>query len=241
MLSKTAGIVLHTTKYNDKMSLIHILTKEFGVVTYAVNPGTGKRSNRKKAFFQPFSILEMDVDHKANRSIQKIKDCKIAFPLLSVQFDPLKVPISFFLSEFIFRSVKESAPNKPLFDFVLQSIHILDYATKGIANFHLFFLLKLTLFLGFYPNIETTGGDDYFDMLNGIFVKQKPLHNHYLTYHDARLFRLLMQMTYENMHLFKFSRNDRMKVIEKIIEYYKLHLTEFSSPKSLDVLHDLFN
>ena len=242
MLHQTTGIVLHTTKFNDKTLFVHILTEEFGHVTYAIASGPSKKYGRKIAYFQPFSILDLIVEHKHNRNIHHIKESKIHIPLLHLQLDPIKIPISLFLSEFVYRAIKETSPNKQLFDFIIQSIQVLDLSKKGIANFHLVFLLKLTRFLGFYPNTDANIQDIvYFDMINGIFVYTHPFHNHYLLPNDAKIFRSLMRINYENMHIFTFSRKDRMKIIQKVIEYYQLHLTEFSIPKSLEVLHALFD
>jgi len=241
MLSKTLGIVLNTTKFGDKRLFIHILTEAFGTVTYGVTQNQGKKSGKKAALFQPFSILNLDVEHKNNKDIHIIRDVKIHVPLTNLMFDPVKIPISLFLAEFLHRSVKESDSNRSLFEFVMQSIQVLDLSNKGIANFHLVFLFKLTRFLGFYPNTEAYREGMYFDLINGIFVSELPHHNHYLLPIDARVFSLLMRMNYENMHLFSFSRQERVDIIEKIIEYYKLHLSTFSYPRSLEILQSLFD
>lgn len=242
MLHKTTGIVLHSTKYNDKTLFVHILTEEFGSVTYAVVPGSSKKNGRKSALFQPLSILELEVDHKNNREIHRIKESKIAYPVKDIHSNPVKMSIAFFLAEFIYHTIKEKSPNKSLFEFIIQSIQIMDLTTKGIANFHLAFLLKLTRFLGFYPNIEKTGGAafTYFDMLNGVFVSSLPPHRHYLQGKDAEMFIHFMRINYQNMHAFSFSRKERTDIIQKIIEYYRLHLSNFSTPKSLEILQMLF-
>lgn len=233
--------MLHTTKFNDKTLLVHVFTEEFGRVTYAVVPGSSKKTGRKTAFFQPFSVLELEVEHKNNREIHRIKECKISLPLITVQFDPVKIPVSLFLSDFVYRTLRDTTPNKPLFQFVLNSIRVLDLSVKSVANFHLVFLLNLTRFLGFYPNADNALPDTYFDMMNGVFVAHRPLHGHYLLPSDTRFFRLLLRMTYENMHTFSLSRKDRVAIIERMIEYYRLHLTDFSSTKSLQVLQSLFD
>jgi DNA repair protein RecO (recombination protein O) len=47
-------------------------------------------------------------------------------------------------------------------------------------------------------------------------------------------------MNYENMQRFRFSGNQRKDIINRILEYYRLHLTNFPEIKSLDVLHEVF-
>ncbi|MDR2475762.1 MAG: DNA repair protein RecO [Bacteroidales bacterium] len=243
MLYKTAGIVLHTTKFSDKLQLVHIFTEEFGSVTYGVAPGSSKKHGRKTAFLQPFSLLQLEVEHKNSREIHRIRESRLHIPLESILLNPLKITISLFLAEFVYRAVKEHSPNKPLYEFLLQSILALDLLRKGIANFHIVFLFKLTRCLGFFPNTASHDKQKtiYFDMQNGIFVSIRPLHKHYLLPEETHVFGLLLRMNFDNMHLFKLSQQERMSIIRKIIEYYRLHLTEFSIPKSLDVLHEVFS
>ena len=223
------------------MLLVHILTEEFGRVTYGIAPGSSRKGSRKSAFFRPFSILEMEVEHKSGRDIHRIKECKPGHPLTNISVDPVKISVSLFLAGFLYKTLKDTSPNKLLFEFVSDSVRILDLSTKGVANFHLVFLIKLTRFLGFYPNTDNASVDAYFDMMNGVFVSERPFHAHYLLPADSRFFRLLTRMNYGNMHLFALSRTDRVNIIERIIEYYRLHLVEFSTGDSLGVLKELFD
>jgi DNA repair protein RecO (recombination protein O) len=111
---------------------------------------------------------------------------------------------------------------------------------KSIANFHMAFMLKLSRLMGFYPNLEEYKENDLFDMINGEFVHSQPFHRHFLNRQDSKVLSMLARISYENMHCFVFSRKDRMNIINRILEYYRLHLYDFPALKSLDVLHELF-
>ncbi|MCR5843395.1 MAG: DNA repair protein RecO C-terminal domain-containing protein, partial [Oscillospiraceae bacterium] len=41
-----------------------------------------------------------------------------------------------------------------LFDYIQDSMQWLDMAEKGFANFHITFLIHMSRFLGFYPNLS---------------------------------------------------------------------------------------
>ncbi|MBP7488045.1 MAG: recombination protein O N-terminal domain-containing protein, partial [Parabacteroides sp.] len=73
MLYKTRGIVLHSIPYSDKYSIIYMYTEAFGRVSYLVARTRGKKSNISRALFIPLSVLEMEVDHKQNRDLHRIK------------------------------------------------------------------------------------------------------------------------------------------------------------------------
>lgn len=240
MLYKTQAIVLNTINYNDKYLLASLYTSEFGRVTYMVPKIKSKAGKIQKSMFAPLSILDMETDHLAKRDIQRIKEAQILYPLYSIQGNMIKTSIVFFLSEFLSRVLKETDEFQIIYNFLSQSVQVLEETEKGLANFHLVFMLKLTRFLGFYPNLEDYRENDYFDMLNGIFVSSQPLHNHYINKIDSKSLSLLSRISFENMHHFVFSRQDRLNIINRMLEYYRIHLHEFQTLKSLDILHELF-
>ena len=241
MLHKTRGIVLHSFTYNDKYAITQIYTEEFGRVSYLTAKSKGKRTRVPKSLFHALSVLELEVEHKNLRDIQRIKEAKVYLSLSSILSEPVKSTVSIFLAEFISHITKDIQPNKTLFDFICQSIRIFDLAEAGTANFHLVFMIRSSIFLGFFPNAEDYMPDMFFDMQNGVFVRTKPLHPHFLNPDDSRIFLLLLRMNYENMHTFSFSGKQRVDVINRILEYYKLHLSELPEMKSLEVLQDFFH
>ena len=240
MLLKTKGLVLNTINYNDKYILVPIFTESYGRVTYMVSKAKSKNSKVPKSLFSPLAILDMEVIHQASRDIQRIQEARPLIHHYSISSDMAKTSMAFFLSEFLSRVLKDTSDSNHLFDFLHQSVEILEMTDKSIANFHLVFVLKLTHFLGFYPNLEDYTADRLFDMINGEFVIAQPMHNHFLNRNDSLVLSRLARITYDNMHYFVFSRHERVTIINRMLEYYRLHLNDFPALKSLDVLHELF-
>jgi DNA repair protein RecO (recombination protein O) len=241
MLSKTKGIVLHTLPYNDTYSIVHIYTEVFGKAAYIVARNRGKKSVVSKALFMPLSVIEMEVEHHNNRDLHRIRETKLCFPMVRLFSDPVKNVLALFLSEVLFRVIKEAEPDLRLFDYLYRSICLLENANQGVSNFHLVFLLRLLHYLGFAPNTESYGEDSYFDMQNGIFSNRSPLHPYYLNKEESRFFSKLLRITYENMSLYSFSRRERVNILHKILTYYRLHLPEFPELKSLAIFQSLFD
>lgn len=240
MLYKTKGLVLNTINYNDKYVLAHIFTESFGRVTYMVSKARGKNTKVSKSLFSPLAVLDLEVEHQASRDIQRIREARSEMHFYDISSNLSKTSMAFFLSEFLTRVLRDTNESRHLFDFLIQSVQILDMTDKSIANFHLVFMLKLSHFMGFYPNLEGYRENDIFDMINGEFVTYQPHHKHYLNRYDSKALSLLARISYENMHHFIFTRQDRVTVINRILEYYRLHLYDFPALKSLDVLHELF-
>lgn len=241
MLDKTKGVVLHSIQYNDKYSIIYMYTEHFGRVSYLVPKTRGRKSAVPHALFMPLSVLEMEVEHKNNRELHRIKEARSSFPVSELSCNPVKGVLALFLAEVLYRVVKETEPDKKIFDFISQSVYLLELSENGIANFHLVFLLRLLHYLGIFPNVDSYRTGSYFDMLNSVFVNSLPMHKHYLNIRETEVFSCLLRISYENMHKYAFSRSERVFIVNKIMEYYRLHMPEFPEIKSISVMQAIFN
>ena len=241
MLYKTSGMVLRAIPYNDKYAIIYMYTEAFGRVSYLVGRARGRKSALTKALFIPLSVLEMEVEHLNKRELQRIKEARVSFPVGAIGSDPVKNVLALFLSEVLFRVVKDTEPDVRLFRYLADSVRLLERVDSGVANFHIVFLLGLLRYLGIFPNVEYICEGAYFDLLNGVFTDGQPTHRHYLDPAESAFFARLLRIHFENMSLFRFSRQERVAIIHRILEYYRLHLPDFPEIKSLSVLQSLFD
>ena len=242
MLQKTLGIVLHTLKYKDTSIIVDIYTEVAGRASFMVSIPRSRKAAVKSVLFQPLTLVELEADFRPNATIYKMKEAKAFYPFSTLPYDPYKSAIALFLSEFLYRAVREEAENRPLFAYLRHSIVWLDECRKGFANFHLVFLMRLSRFLGLYPNLEDYHTGDYFDLQNASFTPVRPqLHANYIGPEEASRLTRLMRMNYETMHLFAMNRTERTRCLTIMNEYYSLHLPDFPALKSLEVLKELFD
>lgn len=241
MLIKIKAIVLHCLAYSDTTNIVHLYTEDFGRVSYLATKSKSKKSNLRSAFFMPLSLVEIEAEHKNNRGLQRIKEIRSIYSFTGIPYDSTKSAVSLFLAEVLYRSLRETEKNTALFDYLLRSIQYLDLCDKGLANFHLVFLIKLTRYLGFYPNVEEQQAHWYFDLQGGSFTPTRPLHNAWLSPEEATGFAVLMRMNFENMQAFQFERHQRVEILRQMLNYYRMHLTDFPSIKSLSVLQELYD
>jgi DNA repair protein RecO (recombination protein O) len=241
MLIKTKAFVLHYVKYGDASLIVDLFTQSHGRLTFMARVPQSPKGRLKRQLFQPLNVLDVDFDYRQNVSMQKFRDVRIAVPFVSIPFDGYKLSISFFVAEFLFHSLREEQQNNPLFEYVVSSIAWLDSCTRQFSNFHLVFLMRLSRFLGFFPNLDDNADYCYFDLREGCFCKTSPLHPDFLQPDEAGRIKLLMRMNYETMHLYTMTRQERERCIEVMISYYKLHIPDFREMKSLDVLREMFD
>lgn len=242
MLQKNVGIVLHSLKYNDTSNIVDIYTEHTGRASFIVPVPRSRKAAVKSVLFQPLSIIEFEADFRPNTTLYKIKEAKSFYPFTSLPYDPFKSAMALFLAEFLYRAVREETENRPLFAYLHHSIVWLDTCSDGYANFHLVFLMRLSRFLGLYPNLDNYSRGDYFDLLNACFTPLRPqIHSSYINPDEAGRLSQLMRMNYETMHLFAMNRTERARCLTIINDYYRLHLPDFPVLKSLAVLQELFD
>lgn len=240
MLHKTRAIVLYRVNYSDRYAIVHVLTELFGPVSYLTARTKGKSTRVPRSLFHPLSVMDIEVEHRDVREIQRLREARPCFPLTSIRSNPVKSSLCIFLAEWLGKVASDRQADRRLFDFVLRSIRVLEVMEKNYANFHIVFMVGVSRFLGFYPDSGSYRRGRYFDMLNGVFTDYRPPTAPFLNPDESRIFFNLLRMNYENMALFALSRHERKIVIDRILDYYRIHLNRLPEIRSLDVLHDLF-
>ena len=240
MLTKTQAIVLHSLKYGETRLIVDMFTRSQGRQSFIVSIPKSVKGKIKKQLFQPLTLLEIEYDLRPKLQLQKLSDVRLASPFSSIPFDPNKLSISLFIAEFLYYALRSEQRNEPLFDYIVNSIQWLDAQTNRFANFHLVFLMRLSRFLGFYPNLDHYQAGDYFDLRESVFLPVPPVHRDFLHPQEAEKIQLMMRMDFPTMHLFRMSHQERNRLLEVLLVYYRLHIPDFPELKSVSVLQELY-
>jgi len=236
MLHKTRGIVFKTTDYGESSVIVQVFTEKFGLQSYIINAVKKPKAKISRNMLQPLHLLDMVVYHKNTGQVQRVAELKNVPVLQSIPYDVIKSSLALFLNEVLYKAVRQQSADERLFDFVFNAIEWLDHQNEGIANFHLLFLTRLTRYLGFYPDLLQA---DYFDMKNGVFSKYKPEGFSYLSPPHTQNFYTLLTCSFEHIQQLKFSNDERRYLIQKLLEYYALHIEGFGNIKSHEVLEEV--
>jgi len=220
--------------------IVDLFTRTDGRLSFIISLPKSPKSKLKKQYFQPLTLLEITWDMRQKAQLQKLKEVRVIMPYGSIPFDPHKLTISLFLAEFLCYALRGEQRYEALFDYTMNSLSWLDSCTDTFTNFHLVFLIRLSRFLGFYPNLEEYEDGDYFDLRQSCFCGDVPAHHDFLMPEDARRLLQMMRMDFPTMHLFHLSHFDRQRLLEVAITYYRLHLPDFPEMKSLAVLQAVY-
>ena len=239
MQAKTRGIFLHHINYSETSIIARIYTEKFGRQSYIVNGVRGKKSSMKMSFFQPFSLLDMEVYQRPGRDLQRLKDARIAMPFEQIPFDIAKSSQAIFLSEVLLKCLREEEPNEELFDFLFQSICLLDRKKDGIANFHLSFLFQLTGYFGVFPQTPDQWHARFFDLTAASFCVDEPFHAHFMDIETSSKFMELYVTGLDQIEKLSYNNRWRTVLLSRLLEYYKIHLDLVGELKSLTILKEV--
>ena len=240
MVVKTQGIVLRTIKYGDHGLIVDMLTAQGDRRSFVTRVAATRNARMRQLLFQPLSILELDYDDRARNGLCRILTAARAVAFSSIPVDASKTAIALFLAEFLYYATRDEQGSVPLFLYIEQSLRWLDATAGPCPNFHLVLMMRLTRFIGFFPNTDDEREGRYFDLLNGCFCEGMPMHAEVLAPDEASKIKTLMRLQYETMHLYKMTRAERARCVEVILKYYRLHVPGFPELKSLDVLQSTF-
>lgn len=239
MLTKTRAVVLRTTKYGEAQLIVDLFTESHGRLSFFQHVAKTGRARVHRQLFLPLAVLDVEFDYRQRANLQRLKNAVPSFPLASVPFEPMKTVVALFLADFVSHVTLAEQQNQPLFLFMENSLRWLDACTGSCANFHLVFMMRITRFIGFFPNLDDEGTGSYFDLRQGCFTAHIPMHTDFLKPDEAGKIRLLMRMNYETMHLFAINRSQRNRCLEIIMHYYQLHVPDFPELRSLQVLREV--
>jgi len=241
MIESTRGIVLTYTKYAESSIISHVYTEKFGIQSYMINQVRSKRNKGKTVFLQPLTLIDLEVYHSHKKTIQRIKDFKVNTPFVQIPFEHTRRSMAFFIAEVLSKSFRlEDKLGADVFDFLHYSISVLDGPLPGVQNFHLFLLYRLTQPLGFFPHYENGLNQKYFDLKSGSFSVTEPSHNQYMNVWQSKFLLQLRTIGINDLISINLTGLQRVEFLDKLILYYKMHLSGFSSIKSFEVLKDLF-
>lgn len=237
---KGRGIVLHTLKYGDSSMIVYLLTDVGGRRNFMVR-GVRSSSGRgsKAGLFQPMFAVEFEGLESNRMQMDRFREVHSGLVLHTLPFDVRKSTIALFMAEVLYRLVKECEPNEPLFEFVWHSVEALDALDEGIANFHLWFLARLSRFLGFGPGNEYAEGDR-FDIREGAFTASQPDHTLFFSCADAFYFNEFLRCPMEELHRIGLNREMRVGLLQSLLTYYGYHLDTIHAVQSVRILREVF-
>lgn len=212
----TELIILHSTKFGENSIVAHTLSKEYGRRSFLIR-GAGKRGTM--TLMLPLTILEAEIVETSKSTLYTARNLSAKYPLSGIRNSISKNSMTLFMSEVLYRTVKDGANEQGLFEWCEKNILLLDAMQTDFSNFHIRFLLELAVVLGFSPESR--------DLMP--FVGE----------HYSVVEKFMKESLAEAM-LVPLNGAVRNQIAEEILRYIEYHSESAVNVASLKVLRELF-
>ena len=215
MTVSTRLIVLNTVRTGESAMVLHTISPTFGRRSFIAN--IGKKTSM--SLFLPLNVLDVEVLENPKSDLWRVRNIKALFPLSGIRGNIYKNTMTLFMSEVLFRVLKDGAWEDGLYEWCERNILTLDALEGDFSNYHIRFLMELASVLGFTPSIQNLAP----------FAE-----NHY-----GRL-KTLLECDFPSFMLEPMSGEERNSLASIMLKYISYHADTPVNVKSLPVLRELF-
>lgn len=211
----TELIVLNLTKARENSVVLHTLSASYGRRSFitSVTKGTAM------AMFLPLNILEGEVVENPKSDLWRLKGISVKYPLNGIRTNLYKNTMTLFMSEVLYRVVRDGVNEDGLFEWCVRDILTLDAVEADFSNYHLRFLLELCSALGFSPSLEDLA----------------PFAGNHL-----KDIQKLLELPFAESMLVPLNGTGRNEIAESLLDYISHHTESQLNVQSLKVLGELF-
>ena len=216
MTLSTGLIVLHTTKFGENSIVVHTLSKDYGRRSFLIR-GAGKKA--VMTLMLPLTVLEAEIVESNRSTLYIARNLSAKYPLSGIRNNLFKNSMTMFMSEVLYRVIKDGSMEDGLYEWCEKNILLLDTIGTDFSNFHIRFLLELAVVLGFSPesrDLQPFTGDHY------------------------PVVKRFMQTSFAESMLIPLNGAVRNDIAEEILRYIEFHTESAVNVNSLRVLRELF-
>lgn len=234
----TTALVLHTTPWAETSVIAKIFTRQMGVRSYIIKGVRTAAGRTKQNLLQPLSHLDMVVYDNPHTRLNYIKEMALHIEDLPQEaFDrslrPVQDALKFFMTEVLHKTLREAEPMPALFDYVARCVCFLTPPTL-LAHLPVTYLLTVSEFLGIEPLDNYSAREPLFSLTEGRFCSSGEqtldgpasalLHDYLLSLRSAQPCPAVPLA-------------QRTELVNRLLDYYRIHLSDFRDFKSHEILH----
>jgi len=228
--------------------------------SYLINGVHKAKPSVPAALLQPLTPLMLVAYHKEGADghgsegggrLQRVKEVRPCPALARTPFEIERTAVAQFMAEIADLAIQEVEPNEAVFGFFLDFALRLDGGNSlgespspsaSPSTIHLPALVALTALLGFGPSDNYTPYTPYFDLREGAFSADPPMHPEFLAEPlSGKFAELVAASSLTASHAMpKYARAERAVLLRVLLDYYRLHLQGFRMPNSLAVWEAVF-
>lgn len=239
MLATTQGFVFRTTPYSETSVIAKIFTLHYGILSFMIKGVRSGKGKNKQNLLQPLSYIDISFYHNNKAEIQYIKELKPAKQWNTIPFDCRKTAIIFFMTELLYKTIREEEANLALFKHIATSLSTLDNQTETLGNFPITFMISTAKLLGIEPRNNYDDIHTLFNLNEGCFVTPPSIFENADNILDNNTSLALSQYLSHPTNNISIPYTLRNTVLKSLLLYYKIHFENLSDFQSHIILHEV--
>ncbi len=241
MLQSSRGFVFNVSRYSDTSGIIRIFTETEGIKSFVVKSLYSRTSKLKPALFGHLSLIDVLADYKPGRSLQYIREVSLNKPFFEITDNIVRSSVLLFINEVLLKTVREEEPNPMLFNFIEHTLDSLNNKEIPVSAFHLLFMIRLSDHLGFGTVHALTAEGEHFDLLSGTNEVNEPSHTYFVSDKAFELLKSISLMDYPDLKTLDCNKQVRLDLMNKLIDFYKIHIPDMHDIRSAKILHEIMS
>jgi DNA repair protein RecO (recombination protein O) len=229
------GIYLGHTNYSDTSVIARVFTAQYGRKSFLFKGVKSKKG--QSGLLMPCNHLELTCHFNPNKELNVVYAIQLKEPRYSIGGDYKKMAVAIFLTEVLNKSLHIETDETELYEYVAKQISFFD-TTEFSPNFHLYFLLGLSHYLGFFPQYSCASTENFFNIKEGVFDFAASEIYHLDGVASSLLQRLLTHYSH-NINSLNITHKERIILLRSLVKFYEIQL-EPCEINSLDVLIEIF-
>ncbi|KAA3609948.1 MAG: DNA repair protein RecO [Calditrichaeota bacterium] len=243
---KTKALVLSSIRWKESSKIVTLYSAQLGKIK-VIARGAYKNNSAFAGKLESLQLSEFIILSKESRSLQILKEVEHFNSFNTIRMELNRLPYGLAILELINQVLEDGSPDEVFFDFIVEMLHALEN-TKSPANVLIYFLLKLSSYMGFKPSLQDCSAGDlskcadkvFLSLGNGkIFCRNCPTsYPNPIQLQKEQFFFLknLQNLNHRRLGKWEFTRFDTMILIQRLISYINFHFEKNIHIEALQLL-----
>ncbi len=239
MFHSDEAIVLQLIPHKDNNAIVKLFTRNSGLVSCWISSLRSKTSGIRSSGLQPLTLINSVIDQRETKQLASLKEMQISFFPANISTRIEKSALAIFIAELLSHTIKETASDNSLYDFIRESIILLNDTKENCANFHIVFMLNLSNHLGLLPHNSFTPQTPYLNLEEGVYLAKTPLHTAFLYPDESECISKLSSLPISSFAEAEIQTALRKNILHGLLKYFEIHAS-MTPLKSHLVLEEVF-
>lgn len=238
-LRKEKGIVVRTFKYGESSLILDILTETHGLKSFIIQGVRKNKSRTSPSAVQLMASVDIDFYHKEDTELFQLKEIKNNEIWIDLYGDMRKLSMGMYMAELTKKVVNKYENHQDVYDLLLRTLHVIENG-DDVWSVHIWYTVQLKLLTGFSLPENHMDDDHYYDIRSSLITRARPAHGSYFDTEMMNMLKKLELASIEDIAHIHISKSLKNALLNNLIDYFKVHIHNFTSIQSLEVLKTVF-